>query len=32
MKAGEKLNLGFLSPTDFEPEASGLPVEWSDDE
>ena len=32
MKAGEKLNLGFLSPTDFEPAASGLPVDWNEDE
>ena len=30
MKAGEVVNLGFLSPTDFEPAASGLPVDWEE--
>ncbi len=32
MKAGEKIKLGFVSPTDFEPDASGLAVSWDENE
>lgn len=28
MKRGEKIKLGFVNETDFEPAASGLPVGW----
>lgn len=31
MKAGEKMKLGYVNSTDFEPEASGLEVNWNDD-
>lgn len=30
MKAGEKIKLGYVNTTDFEPEASGLKVDWND--
>ncbi|MDR2499261.1 MAG: sulfatase [Tannerellaceae bacterium] len=28
MKEGEKIKLGFVNESDYEPGASGLPVEW----
>ncbi|MCD8137572.1 MAG: sulfatase [Parabacteroides gordonii] len=31
MKVGEKVKLGFVNSTDFEPEATGLEVDWTDD-
>lgn len=30
MKLGEKVKLGYINETDYEPEASGLEVSWND--
>lgn len=32
MKQGEKIKLGYVNETDYEPEASGLEITWNEDD
>lgn len=32
MKQGEKIKLGYINETDYEPEASGLEINWNEDD
>lgn len=32
MKGGEKIKLGYVNETDYEPSASGLKVDWNEDD